>query len=114
MKVLIGLLILTAHLHAATWKAGEETFELTEDPKKDWVTSSCLKECEIDRLAAGVLKAAPPTEEELSGGRNPGSVICKKILGQVVYLEREEQTEAFCKHGDSLVSLSRLTRLFLK
>ena len=101
-------------LQAATWKAGNESFDLTQDSHEDWASSGCLKKCEIDELAAKLLESAPLKTEDLSGGKNPGSVICRKILGKVIYLEQGQETDTFCRMGAHVDSLSRLTRLALK
>jgi hypothetical protein len=114
MKLFLILSLMVTSIQAATWKAGEESFELTQDSQEDWATSGCLKECEMDRLASKILQTTPLKPEDLSGGKNPGSVLCRKILGQVIYLEQGEDTDAFCRLGDQIVSLSRITRISLK
>ena len=88
MKALILTCLFVTSLHAANWKAGDESFELTQDLNEDWASAGCLKKCEIDELAAKLLQAAPLQSEDLSGGKNPGSVICRKILGEVIYMEK--------------------------
>jgi hypothetical protein len=113
MKALILTCLIMTSLHAATWKAGNESFELSQDTNEDWASPGCEKKCEIDELAAKLLQSAPLKSEDLAGGKNPGSVICRKILGDVIYLEKGEETDAFCRLGNHMVSLSRLTRLSL-
>ena len=114
MKALMLTCLLITSLQAATWKAGSESFELSQDANEDWASSACIKPCEIDELAGKLLQLSPLKNEDLAGGKNPGSVICRKILGEVIYLEQGEETDAFCRLGTHTVSLSRLTRLSLK
>ena len=111
MKVLILLSLLTLPTLAATWKADTFEVNLTQTHEGDWLSQDCLKNCKIDVLARANLKEQELTTSDLSGGMNPGSVLCRRIQGQVIYLKFETTSQAFCSLGSSTVSLSRLIRL---
>lgn len=111
MKTFIFLSLLSTQLLAASWNAGDFKIDLTNTKDGDWLSSNCLKECSIDLKARKNLKAQKLTADELQGGKNPGSVICKRIGADVIYLKNETTTQAFCSLDGSVVSLSRLIRL---
>ena len=96
---------------SATWKAGSYSVNLTPSADGDWLSKDCLKDCKIESLARKNLKAKSLESSELQGGLNPGSVICKRIGAEVIYLKFETTSQAFCSLGKSVVSLSRLIRL---
>lgn len=110
----LWFVLLTFSVEASIWKAGEENFDLVNDKNEDWVSKSCLDTCEIDIAANKFLASENLIANDLAGGKNPGSILCKKIEGQVIYLEKEGETLAVCRIGSQVVSLSRLTRLSLK
>ena len=111
MKTFILLSLLSTSVFSATWKAGSYEVNLTSTKDGDWLSSNCLTNCKIESLARKNLKEKNLDSSELQGGVNPGSVICKRIGGQVIYLKFETTSQAFCSLGSSVVSLSRLIRL---
>ena len=111
MKTFILLSLLSNSLFAASWKAADFSVNLTATKDGDWLSSDCLKECKIESLARKNLKLKNLDSSELQGGVNPGSVICKRIGAEVIYLKFETTSQAFCALGSSVISLSRLIRL---
>jgi hypothetical protein len=93
---------------AAAWKTGDFTVELTKLEQANWSSANCVKECELTTLAKDFYKTQELTADELQGGKNPGSVVCKKIGGKIIYLEYQDLVEAFCQKDQSIVSLGRL------
>ena len=89
----------------------DNKINLSQDSKGDWSSEKCKSECSIDLVAKENIKLFKFDQDELSGGKNPGSVVCTRILGKVIYLEYEKVSDAFCSYEGSIVSLSRLARL---
>lgn len=105
------LFFITSFAHAATWTSGSFKVELVKDKEGNWVSPNCLTSCKIDEAASSLLKVQELTAADLSGGKNPGSAICKKLNGRVLYLNFEENDEAFCELNKEIVSLSRIGSL---
>lgn len=98
---------------AAEWSTGDFKVNLKQDSHGDWTSQKCLTSCQIDSAAEKSLKEKSLTADELSGGKNPGSVLCHRIEGKVLYLENKGGTQAFCSREGEIVSLSRLVRKVL-
>jgi hypothetical protein len=94
---------------SATWVTGDFKIELVKDSRGDWVSKGCETSCSIDERAKTYMKDHTISSEELSGGKHPGSVLCKKINGKIIYLRFENTEEAFCQLEKETVSLSRLS-----
>ena len=112
-KIFIILCLLNSQAFTAEWTTGKYKINLNQDSNGDWSSDKCKSECSIDIAAKENIKLFKFDQAELSGGKNPGSVICKRILGQVIYLEHDKVSDAFCSYEGSTVSLSRLARLVL-
>lgn len=97
-----------------TWKTGDYKIELIKDSEGDWVTKSCLTDCLIDKEIKKSLETTPLSDVELMGGKHPGSAICKRLLGKIIYLKHTDEEEAFCELKNMTLSLSRLSRNVLK
>jgi hypothetical protein len=89
-----------------TWKAENKEFKLLKIGSDGYTSQSCVKDCSLKSKALAKLPTV--TQEELSGGKVPASVVCKKVGGQVIYLSHGEQEEAFCVQGKDIVSLGLL------
>lgn len=111
MKYFILLTLITLPSFAATWSAGPFKINLTETKDGDLLSSDCMKECVIEIKARKSIKEQELKSNELQGGVNPGSVICKRIGADVIYLKNETTSQAFCSLNGSVVSLSRLIKL---
>lgn len=109
MKFIL-LIFLSTLVHAETWKTGTFNVSLSKNQDGDWVSRDCLKDCSISDKVSENLKKLGLTHNELQGGLNPGSVLCKRIRGKVIYLTRGDVSQAFCSLGTSTVSLSLLIR----
>ncbi len=110
MKFLLAFIFLAPQfVLSATWVTGDFKIELVKDSRGDWVTKGCETTCAIDESAKSYMKDHAITSEELSGGKHPGSVLCKKISGKIIYLRFENVEEAFCQLEKETVSLSRLS-----
>lgn len=107
-KIILLLIMSTLTARAATWTSGSFKVELLKDKEGNWVSSNCLSSCKIDQAAKSFLEVQDFSQTDLSGGKNPGSAVCKKINGRVIYLNFEDQDEAFCELDKEIVSLSRL------
>lgn len=112
-KILILLFLISTQAFSAEWGSGNYKINLTQDSKGDWGSDKCKSECSIDLAAKENIKLFKIDQDELSGGKNPGSVVCTRILGKVIYLEYDKVSDAFCSYEGSTVSLSRLARLVL-
>ena len=88
------------------WKAGKTEFKLIKVEDDGYASKSCQKTCGLKTKA--LAKIPSVTQDELSGGKVPASVVCKKIGGDVVYLSHADKEETFCVHGKDIVSLSLL------
>jgi hypothetical protein len=112
MRIFLGIIALLPQLvFSATWITGDYKIELTKDSRGDWVSKGCETSCSIDESAKNYLKNHTITTEELTGGKHPGSVLCKKISGKIIYLRNENVEEAFCEIENNTVSISRLSQL---
>ncbi len=75
---------------------------------KGWVSAGCTSPaaCEAlrmrDLVGAGMVSLRP---HELKGGKNPGSVLCAKLSGTVVFAIPEDGggRTSFCKAGDGSI-----------
>lgn len=114
MKLFISILLLCSYSFGATWTTGNYKIELVKDSEGDWVTKSCMTDCSIDKEIKKILETSPLAESDLMGGKHPGSAICKKLSGKVIYLKNGEEEEAFCELKNNTLSLSRLSRNVLK
>ena len=71
-----------------------------------WVTPSCVNEKKVPCGAVQLLENAKNnpeklTSEELHGGKNPGSVLCAKIGGEVMFAKLRSGSQAsFCQAPD--------------
>ncbi len=81
-----------------------------------WVSPSCdsARDCEALRLV-GLVRTSnlKLTAEELSGGKNPGSVLCKRLSAKVVFGQPKDGggRTSFCQAGDgSLIPSSFLSK----
>ncbi len=108
MKMLLMILSFPLLSSAATWSTGDYKIDLTKDSRGDWVSSGCEKSCPLIQTAKDYIQKNPLPAEELAGGKHPGSVICKKINGKIIYLRNESSDEAFCELDKNTVSLSKL------
>lgn len=108
MKMLLLILVFSFLSTAATWSTGEYKIELIKDIKGDWVSSGCEKSCPLIQTAKDYIQKNPLPAEELAGGKHPGSVICKKINGKIIYLRHENSDDAFCELNKDTVSLSKI------
>lgn len=108
MKMLLTILLFSFVSGAATWKTGDFKIELTKDSKGDWVSSGCNESCPLILAAKNYIKNNTIPAQELAGGKHPGSVICKKIHGKIIYLRYENSDEAFCELDKNTVSLSKI------
>ncbi len=107
------LLFLVTNSYAAEWMTGDFKVKLEQDSNGDWANDRCMKLCKIDSVAEQSLKLKSLGQDEMMGGKNPGSVLCHRIEGKVVYLKNDKDTQAFCFYEAEVVSLSRLTRKVL-
>ena len=96
---------------SAEWKTGDFKLQLFQDQKGNWVTQNCLKVCSMEIVLKENLKKFPFESSELKGGKNPGSVLCKRILGKVIYLTNGQLTDAYCTYKEETISLSRINNL---
>jgi hypothetical protein len=111
MKSFLAIFLINFSAEAVSWITGEYKLELEKDSLGNWVTSNCLKKCDIDELASSYIKTHPLTADDLRGGKNPGSVLCKKMSGKVIYLRLNQEEAAFCNLRNETVSLARLAQM---
>jgi hypothetical protein len=104
----LWIILLSANSIAAIWKTGNFKVELTKLKQAEWASANCVKECELTTLAKDFYMSQDLTATEMQGGKNPGSVVCKKIGGKIIYLEYQDLVEAFCQKDQTIVSLGRL------
>lgn len=110
MKIFLTLFVFMPQLvMSATWRTGDYKIELVKDSRSDWVSKECEISCGIDEKVKNYLKSHSISAEELSGGKHPGSILCKKIKGKIIYLRLENIEEAFCEIEKNTVSISRLS-----
>ncbi len=70
-----------------------------------WITPACVND-KVPCGAIQLLEAAKKypeklSSEELSGGKNPGSVLCAKIGGEVMFAQLPSGSQAsFCQGAD--------------
>lgn len=107
---LLFLVLTLSPVQAESWSAGTKKFELIQDAKEDWISENCKIKCSLETSATEYLKNHS-ISSQLEGGKHPGSVLCKAVKGVVVYLEREGESDAFCKRSQEIISLARLYRL---
>lgn len=112
MKLLI-IFFCSSISFAAEWVTGDFKVNLEQDANGDWATQKCLTSCQIDYAAEKSLRDKALSADELSGGKNPGSVLCHRIEGKVLYLENKGVTQTFCSTEGEIISLSRLVRKVL-
>lgn len=110
MKFLALTILFVSSASADTWKTGDYKIDLVKDADGNWVTSNCLKNCAIDEAASSYMKVHSFTPNDLAGGKNPGSVLCRKINGKVIYLNLDDLDDAFCELGKETVSLARVAK----
>lgn len=74
------------------------------------LTQNCLA---IDVLKAASVKAI---EKEISGGMNPGALVCKKLKGKVILgFDLKENQNSFCRFDDgSLIDNGTLVHYGMK
>lgn len=108
MKKALFLILFSSSLMAASeWKAGEKTFALDKVGDDGHVSPSCLKECELKKMAKTHLSKLD--EVDVRGGKDPASGYCKLLGGHVVYLtQTKNEEEAFCFKNSDIMSLSLL------
>jgi hypothetical protein len=105
---ILCIILLSSYSMAAVWKTGNFKVELTKLEQAEWSSANCVKECELTTLAKDFYKSQELTATEMQGGKNPGSVVCKKVGGKIIYLEFQDLVEAFCQKDQTIVSLGRL------
>jgi hypothetical protein len=103
-------MLTTLLAHSAFWKTGDYNIELHKSHEGSWMSSDCLKGCQLIVLANDFYKTHNLSTEELVGGKNPGSVLCKKLGGRVLYLENLDTIQAFCQREQQVVSLDLLVQ----
>lgn len=109
----ILVFIFPTYLFASTevWKLGDKFFEFNRDEKNGiLISKSCNQKCEAFKLLKKVsLKNLSPAK--LSGGKNPGAVLCHESVGaEVLFLkDLNGNDNSFCFLKDkSFVSSSSL------
>lgn len=123
MKVSILLMLISSTLFAQFnekehfYLIGDDTFVFSENKEKDFLISAhCTKEdsaCE----ALEIFNNPPKInfyKGELKGGKNPGSVICKKYNAKVIIAkDLIDNQQSFCKFKDeSMLSTGVLSTLY--
>jgi putative hemolysin len=88
-------------------------------PLEGWVSPACLKKSKSPCEAIGITENAKDApvklgEKELQGGKNPGSVLCSKLGGKVVYATLPSGSQiTFCEaHDGSLVDCNTIHNLY--
>ena len=107
------LLLIASSLYAEEWRTGDYKITLTQDKQGDWVNENCLKTCPLEDEGNKYLRSHHLSAEDLRGGKNPGSVLCHRLQGKVIYLESRSIVQAFCQLSKNTVSLSKLARVAL-
>lgn len=84
--------------------------------KKDdaYISKNCQKKCEALE-ATKLIHKKILQRSSLSGGKNPGSVICKIIGGEVLIgLDKNKNQNTFCffKKDESLISSGSISAIF--
>ncbi len=97
------------------WSLGSSFYPMERDPiSHTLISKGCpaKKElCQAFKVLRDSKKRVTLKEKDLVGGKNPGAVICKKLVdGEILILRDSSKNEnAFCKFRDgSLVSASAL------
>lgn len=124
MKLII-IIILLSGLNLAiamekqfqTWNAGPKYYSFLEDPKtKALVSENCIEKLDKkEKCMAMTAKLQPKkmsfTEQQLKGGKNPTSLLCKLAhQGEVIILKNADGNEnSFCLFNDhTLISANDL------
>jgi hypothetical protein len=112
---LISFFTLQPQLMAITdiWKMGDHFFEFTKDDAKDLLISKFCDKKNCDALKAlAKISFKNIGSDKLSGGKNPGAVLCQEIPNaHIVYLkDLHGNDNSFCQFKDlSMVSSSTLS-----
>lgn len=108
MKYLFLILFSFPVLASVEWVTGNTKFQLEKVGADGYVSKSCLKKCHLKELVNANKKKL--SEFEITGGKDPASVLCKEIGGDVTYLSHGELTETFCVKDKDVISLSLLLK----
>lgn len=124
---LLGILaIVTANAadpiqHVSFWKDGHEIYQMREDAKEQiFISYACYpygskfddKKCDASK-AKKIVSFKGIKNDLLSGGKNPGSVLCKEsVKGKVYILKNAKGDEnSFCRFADgSFVATATLQK----
>ena len=126
--MLLFTLLFLGFAHASNAECPEQTVYSIEGKNQTlcwsasldgWVSPACLKKSKIPCEAIGLVNLAKESpvklgEKELHGGKNPGSVLCSKLGGKVMYATLPTGSQmTFCEaHDGSLVDCNTLNNQF--
>lgn len=87
---------------------GQKVTLFWNQEETSWVSKGCTSPVNCEALRMRDLVSAGKTSlrsSELQGGKNPGSVLCAKLSGTVVFAIPEEGggRTSFCKAGDGSI-----------
>lgn len=95
------------------WRAGDQFVSVFEDKKENLLYANSCKKYNCDALKeTKKLSWKQLPADSLTGGKNPGAVLCKQYLKQsIIYLRDMQGNEtSFCQFKDkSFISSSSLS-----